>query len=109
MKTTELKTMPALRLLFIAVNPSVINRVSREILLLVEDNKFNNFLDENNKFSVKEFKKIVISAIQTVIDVMWGKKCKELEQYVIKMSNNRIKYLFEYDEIMACAEARLHP
>ena len=49
---------------------------------------------------------MILTSAHMVVDTFWGKKCKAFDDYIVKMNNERLKKVFDYDEVVAAIEGR---
>lgn len=104
MNTTKNKS--AVSILLNLLCPAIVHRVCCQFQILAEEKKIDKYLDEDGKLDIKEFKKMVLTAAHMFVNIYWGKKCKAFDNYIVKMNNERLKKVFDYDEVVAAIEGR---
>ena len=104
MNTTKNKS--AISILLNLLRSGIVYRVVHQFQILAEEKKIDKYLDEDGKLDIKEFKKMILTSAHMAIDTLWGKKCKAFGDYIVKMNNERLKKVFNYDEVVAAIEGR---
>lgn len=104
MNTTKNKS--ALSILLNLLRLTIVRQVVRQFQILAEEKKIDKYLDEDGELDIKEFKKMILTSARMSVTIYWGKKCKAFEEYIVKMNNERLKKVFDYDEVVAAIEGR---